>query len=301
MSYVLTLVASSPKSPLKDSHFKEIGNIIGYYNQQFTAAPIWLAPKIAADLGIAQKPQSAMMAHLREFLAAGKIDIFTQPIERRRKKLLLADMDATIVSTETLDELAEYAGLKDKIAAITQQAMEGKMDFHTALRERVGLLKGLSSEKLAETLSKTEINPGAQALVKTMRDNGATCVLVSGGFTYFTGAIAEQLGFHHHHGNELIIENNILTGKVGEPIQDKQSKLEHLRRYCLDLNLKEDNVMTIGDGANDIPMLKAAGLGVGYHPKQAVIDEIENLILYGDLSAALYAQGYTSQQIGNVA
>jgi phosphoserine phosphatase len=300
MSYVLTLVSSSPQSPVNKKHIREIGKIIGFYNEQFTAEPVWLAPKKAVDLGIIQKPQSAMMAHIREFLAESRIDLFTQPIERRRKKLLLADMDSTIVSTETLDELAEYAGIKEQIAAITALAMDGKLDFHAALRERVGLLKGLSANKLTETLNKTEINPGAEILVKIMRDNGAICALVSGGFTFFTKAIADQLGFHNHHGNELEIENNILTGKVLEPIQDKFSKLDHMRRYCLDLNIKEENVMAIGDGANDIPMLKTAGLGMGYHPKAAVINEIDNLILYGDLSAALYAQGYTSQQIGNI-
>lgn len=184
MSYVLTLVASDERNQITKSHIKEIGKIIDFYNLSYTAQPVWLAQSRAVDLGISDKPQRALIAHLHEFLADYKIDLFCNAIERRRKKLLLADMDSTIVSGETLDELAEYAGIKDRVAEITERAMEGLLDFHSALRERVGLLKGLSADKLQDTLETTEINPGARTLVSVMRNHGATCILVSGGFTF---------------------------------------------------------------------------------------------------------------------
>lgn len=300
MSYVLTLVASSERNQITKSHIKEIGKIIDFYNLSFTAQPVWLAQSRAVDLGVSDKPQRALIAHLQEFLADYEIDLFSSAIERRRKKLLLADMDSTIVSSETLDELAEFAGIKDKVAEITERAMEGLLDFHAALRERVGLLKGLSADKLQETLDATEINMGARTLVSVMKNHGATCILVSGGFTYFTDAIAKELGFDHNFGNTLDIYNGTLTGKVIDPIQDKHSKLEHFNRFVAELGILPEDVITIGDGANDLPMLKAAGLGIGYHAKQTVKDEIYNLIQYGDLTAALYAQGYTAQQIGNI-
>jgi len=300
MSYVLTLVASSERKPITKSHIKEIGKIIDFYNLSYTAQPVWLAPSRAVDLGVSDKPQRALIAHLHEFLADFEIDLFCNAIERRRKKLLLADMDSTIVSSETLDELAEFAGIKDKVAEITQRAMEGLLDFHSALRERVGLLKGLSADKLQETLDATEINPGARTLVSVMKAHGATCILVSGGFTFFTDAIAKELCFNHNFGNTLEIADGTLTGKVGEPIQDKHSKLECFNRFVTELGILPQDVITIGDGANDLPMLKAAGLGIGYYAKQTVKDEMCNLIQYGDLTAVLYAQGYTAQQIGNV-
>lgn len=300
MSYVLTLVASEEARPVTKTHIREIGSILGYYNMAYTSEAVWLAPSRAVDLGIPEKPQSALIAHLHEFLADSRIDLFINPVEKRRKSLLLADMDATIVEGETLDELAEYAGIKEQVASITQRAMEGLLDFHSALRERVDLLKGLDEQKLQETLNRTIINRGAETLVRVMKEHGATCVLVSGGFTFFTGAIAKVVGFDRNHGNTLEIEDGKLTGKVIPPILDKHAKLDYLNRYVVEKGITLENAMTIGDGANDLPMLKAAGLGVGYHAKQAVKDEISNQILYGDLSAALYAQGYNSHQVGNV-
>ncbi|MFP4313921.1 MAG: phosphoserine phosphatase SerB [Alphaproteobacteria bacterium] len=293
MSSILTLVASDPKAhPLTKKHFKEIGTISGFYNIDVTGSPDWLAKHKAADIIVSDKPQKALIEHLRDFLKDDQIDLFVTKPGKRRKKLLLADMDSTIVSSETLDELAAYAGLKDKIAEITRRAMEGKIDFHAALRERVGLLKGLDATKLQETLQETQVNPGAHKLVEMMRANNAGSILVSGGFTFFTGAIAKEVGFEFHHGNVLEIEGGVLTGTVKEPIQDKNSKLAYLRQYCEDMGLEAEDVLAIGDGANDIPMLKAAGLGIGYYPKPAVADAIDNIILYGDLSACLYAQGY---------
>lgn len=229
-------------------------------------------------------------------LAEDRIDVFLTKAAGRRKKLLIADMDSTIVTGETLDDLAEFAGIKDQIAAITTRAMEGEIDFHDALRERVALLKGLDIAALDKTLADIQLSPGAETFVQTMAMHGAHCVLVSGGFTFFTGNIAEKAGFHAHHGNVLDIDGDVLAGTVSDPILDKDSKVHFLKKYVQDQNISEENVLAIGDGANDIPMLQTAGLGIGYHPKHAVQEKISNLIIHGDLTAALYAQGYSQQE-----
>jgi phosphoserine phosphatase len=298
MSYVLTLVASDTAAhPLGDKHLRETMRIIDFYNVRPTCQPVWLGQAKAADLGISEWPNSAAQSHLREMLAPDRIDLFITAVDGRRKKMLIADMDATIVAGETLDDLAEHAGLKDKIAGITQLAMNGELDFQDALRRRVDMLKGLPVSALHETLEKITFNPGAHALLRTMNHHGAFCVLVSGGFTFFTEQVARKIGFHKNHGNILKIENDMLTGKVREPILDKYAKVDFLRIHAAELGIKPASVLAIGDGANDIPMLKAAGLGIGYRPKEAVRLEIDNQILHGDLSAALYAQGYTQQHI----
>lgn len=295
MSYILTLIASDPKKPVTEKLFKEIGNIIGHYNIKYTSKLVWLDAKKAAEATISGGTQFALTQHLRETLAPHKIDFFITKNENRQKKLLLADMDSTIASSETLDELADYAGIKDKIAHITAAAMEGKLDFHQALRERVSLLKGLKTTALEATLQETTLNPGAKTFIQTMRKNGTACVLVSGGFTFFTQAIGDHCGFNFNHGNTLEIDGDALTGNVIDPILDKHAKVNFLEHYMKDLNLSEEDCLTIGDGANDLPMLKRAGLGIGYHPKDAVKSEIHNCILYGDLTTALYAQGISAK------
>jgi phosphoserine phosphatase len=296
MSYVLTIAASHGNPDITNRHIDEVGKVLEFYNLDFTCEPVWLHKGRAVDLGVADRPQGALIAHLQDVLKRDKMDIFSNPVDGRRKKLLIADMDSTIVESETLDELADAAGIKEKIALITQAAMEGKLDFASALKERVSLLKGLPEKALQDTLDKTRLNPGARMLVMTMVRHGGRSVLVSGGFTFFTGAVARRTGFDHHHGNTLEIENGKLTGKVKDPILDKYSKVDFLKRYANDMGIKEKEVLAIGDGANDIPMLKMAGLGIGYHPKETVKEQIANHILYGDLSAALYAQGYNYSQ-----
>ena len=300
MSAILTLVASQSKKPINKAHFKEMGEIAKFYNYELTGKPAWLEGDKAADIVISDMPSTALIAHFREKLDEDKIDLFITEPGNRTKKLLLADMDSTIVAEETLDELAAFADLKEKVAEITARAMNGELDFHGAVRERVGLLKGLSTDALDKTLEATTVNPGARVLVKTMQAHDATCVLVSGGFTFFTEAVAEKVGFNHHHGNTLGIENNELTGEVVEPILDKYSKVEFLDQYCKDLIINADDCMTIGDGANDVPMLKRAGLGIGYYPKPAVACELKNIIKHGDLSTALYAQGYRDKDIKRI-
>jgi phosphoserine phosphatase len=219
------------------------------------------------------------------------IDAISQDVATRRKSLLLADMDATMVAEETLDELAGCAGLKDEIAAITARAMNGELDFRAALRERVALLKGLPVAALAETARKVTFNPGAEILIGTLRSHGVHCVLVSGGFTYFTGRVAAALGFDEHHGNRLDISGGSLSGLVAEPILDKSFKRQCLEAAARQLGIPIAETIAVGDGANDLPMLQTAGLGVGWRSKKVLRDALPNHILFGGLDTLLYGMG----------
>jgi phosphoserine phosphatase len=223
------------------------------------------------------------------------VDAISQPLASRRKRLFLADMDATMVAEETLDELAGYAGIKDKIAAITARAMNGELDFRAALRERVALLEGLPLAALAETAAKVTFNPGAQVLIKTLKAHGVHCVLVSGGFTYFTERVAATLGFDEHHGNRLDVAGDgpgaSLSGRVVEPILDKSFKRACLAATAARLGIPMAETVAIGDGANDLPMLEAAGLGIGWRPKRVLRDALANHIVLGGLETLLYALG----------
>jgi phosphoserine phosphatase len=294
MSLILTLVASQSYCPLETRHLAETLRLLTMYHIQPTCAPVWLDHAQAADIGISHPPHAQAIEHLRDFLDRCYIDVFVVPVEGRRKKLLLADMDSTIIQGETIDHLAEHAGVKDQIAAITKSAMEGQIDFASALRERVALLKGLPVGALQKTSDSMMITPGAWQLVRTMQKNGAESILVSGGFTFFTQAVADRVGFNHHHGNVLKISHNRLEGLVENPILDQSSKLDLLHFHAQRLKIKPQDVLAIGDGANDIPMLKAAGLGIGFRPKEVVAKEIGNVIIHGNLSAALFAQGFTA-------
>lgn len=290
MEFTLTLVASIV--PLTRKHIKDVQQNLAAQDILFAEQPVWLCEDKAVDFGVSHGLTIDQIKALRALLDSHKIDVFCTRTANRRKKLLVADMDSTIVTSETLDELAAEAGIKDKISRITERAMRGELDFHAALRERVGLLKGLPTDALTRTLGDTAISKGADILVKTMVENGAFCALVSGGFTYFTEAIATQLGFQVNHGNILDIAEGKLTGTVSEPILDKESKLFYLKKYCDDLKINIGDSITIGDGANDLPMLEAAGLGIGYHPKPILEDTLINCIRHTDLTSVLYMQGY---------
>lgn len=228
----------------------------------------------------------SQMKELRGLFAADKIDVLCTKNDLNIR-LFLADMDSTIVTSETLDDLAAHAGIKDRIAVITARAMNGELDFHAALRERVGLLKGLPLSALNETLEETVLCDGAAALVQSLKKRSIKCVLVSGGFMFFTGAIAAKCGFDQHHGNQLHDDGAALTGTVGEPILDKDSKLSYLKSYAQEMGIDLGQTMAIGDGANDLPMLAAAGLGIGYRPKPVLEENLLNVLKYADLDKIL--------------
>jgi len=293
MSFVLTLAAS--EKPLTPAHLA----VLQRYAESQGLSPgawQWLAPHRAAAMEMASRPARAQMESIWDSLRADRIDVFITPAGNRRRKLLLADMDATIVTTETLDELAAEAGVGEKISAITARAMRGEIEFRDALRERVAALKGLPATAMKTVLDKTKLSPGAQTLIRTMAHHGALCVLVSGGFTFFTEAAARQCGFHRHHGNILDIKNGKLAGTVADPLLDKDAKRGFLADYAAKNGLSLADTMAIGDGANDLPMLEAAGLGIGWRPKPLLRESLDNCILYGDLTAALYAQGYREEE-----
>jgi phosphoserine phosphatase len=218
--------------------------------------------------------------------------------ENRRKKLLIADMDSTIIGCECIDELAGMAGIKPKVAAITERAMRGELDFPTALRERVGLLKGLPLEAIARVYAeRVRLNKGARVLTATMRANGAHTLLVSGGFTYFTARVAADAGFEENQGNRLLDDGRVLTGTVGEPILGREAKLSALEDAVARYGLSLADTLAVGDGANDLDMIKRAGLGVAYHAKPVVAAAAGVSIAHGDLTALLYLQGYRAAEI----
>jgi phosphoserine phosphatase len=231
---------------------------------------------------------------LRDIIGGEPVDVVIQPHKGRRKKLLIADMDSTMICQECIDELADYAGLKSRVAAITERAMRGEIAFEPALRERVALLKGLPATVIDTVIDeRIRLTPGGPVLVATMRANGAYTCLVSGGFTAFTSRIAAMIGLDEQHANRLLIDaGGKLTGEVIEPILGREAKLDMLTRLRVHLRLGREDTLAVGDGANDIPMIDAAGLGVAFHGKPAVREVAAARIDHGDLTALLYAQGY---------
>jgi len=252
----------------------------------------WLSPDEAADIPFAGLAPEQADAAARQALEGAAVDVIAQRAEGRRKQILLADMDSTIVTSETLDEIAAFAGLKDVIAEITKRSMNGEIDFSTALRERVAMIKGLDTSALEEVWKETHLTEGAESLVRTMVANGATCALVSGGFTWFTSRVAEKVGFQRNHANTLLEEGGKLTGKVGEPILDREAKLATLKAIAAELSLPLSATAAVGDGANDLAMIGAAGLGVAFHAKPIVAASARAKVDHCGLAALLFAQGY---------
>lgn len=291
MDLVATLIADPLRANLSAGHAAKVSAMITGNGGEIDP-PAWLDDGIACDICFRGLDLRRSRSLAREQFETAAFDLVIQPREGRRKKLLIADMDSTIVTGETLDELAAHAGLKEQISEITARAMRGEIDFKTALRERVGKLQGLPEAALAETLAATKLTPGARALVQTMRSQGAYTVLVSGGFRFFTSAIASLVGFQDQQANNFIIEDGRLTGKVVEPILDKDAKLSALNAYAEQMKLSLSETLATGDGANDLPMITAAGLGVAYHAKPIVVSEAPASIKWGDLTALLYIQGY---------
>jgi phosphoserine phosphatase len=252
------------------------------------AAGAWIEPGSAYDFFLSS-PDDAETA-LRQALPG--VDIVVQPEKHRLKRLLVADMDSTMITVECIDELADYAGLKAEVAEITERAMQGELDFEAALDARVALLAGLDAEVIDRCREeRVKLTPGATTLVRTMRASGATCLLVSGGFTRFAEPVAEAIGFNRALANVLLVENGRLTGKVRRPIVGAAAKHEALVRAMAELGLEREQTMAVGDGANDIPMIEAAGLGAAYHAKPAAAAAADARIAHNDLTALLYAQG----------
>jgi len=291
-NYVMTLIAGKPDDqPLSAALAGFVRDMLDQHAVS-GGDPAVLCDRVALDIPLVQMPDIALFHTIRDKMDEHAVDVMVQPLASRRKKLLLADMDSTIVVQETLDELAARAGIGEQVADITRRAMNGEIYFEEALRQRVGVLKDLPLSVIEETIAATTIMAGAQTLVATMKKHGAHCVLISGGFTQFTGHIAGLLGFDDHYGNVLMTDGDHLTGQVGMPILGKAAKLATLRDYVEDMRLSPDETVAIGDGANDIDMLQNAGLGVGFHPRPKVAAEVQNLVKHGDLTAVLYAQGY---------
>jgi phosphoserine phosphatase len=243
----------------------------------------------AVDIPLPAPPD---MDAIRAAIATAPVDVIATDTATRRKRLLIADMDSTIITAETLDELADFAGIKDRIAVITARAMNGELDFKDALRERVAMLQGLPVDALERTWQRITLTPGARELVATMRANGAFTALVSGGFTFFTSRVAALLGFHLHRANLLLDDGTALTGAVAEPILDRGAKLDSLRGLSQEHGLAVADTLAVGDGANDLDMLGAAGLGVAFHAKPIVAASAQARVDHADLRALLFAQGY---------
>ena len=248
---------------------------------------------LAVDLVVEAQERAALAAAVDAALAGLPVDFAVQPVEGRRKRLLIADMDSTIIGCECLDELADFAGVKDLVSEITERAMRGELAFEGALRERVAMLKGLSVDALQQCYDeRVRLNPGARTLVRTMAAHGARCALVSGGFGYFTSRVAQAAGFHLDRANTLIAVDGHLTGEVGEPILGKAAKLAALNEETAALGLTPADALAVGDGANDLAMIAAAGLGVAYRAKPVVAAQADARVDHADLTALLYFQGY---------
>lgn len=283
--YIVSLL-TNPAAPALDS-----GTVENLRNAWGGGEAQWLATGEAAEFALAQVPVNRwdVWADLQTL----GIDLVILPPEGRKKKMLLADMDSTMIQQECIDELAEEAGVGGRVKDITARAMNGELDFDGALKERVGLLKDLPETVIGDVLrSRITFMPGGQALLATMKANGAYAALVSGGFTAFTGHVAKKLGFDENRANTLLVADGKLTGSVGMPILGREAKVQALKDITDRLELTHQDVMAVGDGANDLGMLGLAGAGVALHAKPSVAAECDIRINHGDLTALLYIQGY---------
>lgn len=256
-----------------------------------------LAPDDASELGFRGLQPKDASEVLADIAANVPIDFSVIPSQGRRKMLLVADLDSTIITAECIDELADFAGLKDQVSSITERAMRGELEFESALRERVALLKGLQASILPKVFEeRIELTPGARELVATMNAAGAFTALVSGGFSFFTSRVAKLVGFQFEQANALLEENGALTGKVGEPILGRDAKKAALGKFRDERKLDASATMGVGDGANDLAMIEEAGLGVAFRAKPLLADAADAHIQHGDLTALLYLQGYRIEE-----
>ncbi|MGY5775437.1 phosphoserine phosphatase SerB [Rhizobium sp. LEGMi135b] len=288
MAFVATLIANPSNPVLVPAIAEQAADAVkasGLY---------WLADGIACDIALRDGTDiEAAEANILAAIGSAPIDLVIQEADARRKKLLIADMDSTMIAQECIDELAAEVGLKEKVADITARAMNGEIAFEPALRERVALLKGLPLSVVVDVIAKRiTLTPGGPELIATMKAKGYYTALVSGGFTVFTSRIGATLGFDENRANTLLEENGILTGLVEEPILGKQAKVDALNDIAEKLGISTDDAMAVGDGANDLGMLQLAGAGVALHAKPTVSAQARMRIDHGDLTALLYIQGY---------
>jgi len=289
---VATLVSAHGQALIVEALLQRLAALPGALRTQR------LDGEIAADLFAEAGDARKLEAELRPLLEGAPIDILVQPAATRRKALFLADMDSTMIGQECIDELAAYVGLKEKVSGITERAMRGEIAFEPALRERVALLKGVPLSVVAEIIrERITLTPGGRELVMTMRGQGGYTALVSGGFTVFTGPIGATIGFDEHRSNTLLAQDGVLIGQVADPILGKQAKLDALLELRARLGLATAQTLAVGDGANDLAMLGEAGLGVAFRAKPAVAAAAHARLDHADLTALLYAQGYTGGEI----
>jgi phosphoserine phosphatase len=302
MFYVATLISHPDRPAVTDVLARKVARYLPHGRPTD-----WLDVGIAMDIAFLIDDGEAgeehallkdMAGDLRDILGGEPVDVVIQRHDNRRKKLLIADMDSTIIGQECIDELADFAGFKSHVAAITERAMRGEIAFEPALRERVAVLKGLPAAVIDRVIEeRIRLTPGGPALVATMRKNGAHTCIVSGGFTAFTAKIAALAGFDEQHANTLLVDiDGRLTGVVAEPVLGRKAKLDTLLALRGSLHLRPEETLAVGDGANDIPMIEAAGLGVAFHGKPAIRQAAAACIDHGDLTALLYAQGYRREE-----
>jgi phosphoserine phosphatase len=293
VSHILTLITRQDADLLTNAFLQGLA-------QDLSPESAWkcLAPKEAYECEIGNPADVGETC--QQFVGAHPIDFAITPAKNRQKKLLLADMDSTIITAECIDEIADVIGLKGQVAEITERAMRGEVPFDDALRERVGLLKGLPAEKLQAVYDeRIELTPGARTLVQTMKANGAYAALISGGFTFFTRRVAAACGFDIHQGNTLDIKGGVLSGAVPDPILGREAKLEALVSLREQVDLQAEQTLAVGDGANDLAMLNEAGLGVAFHAKPIVAAEAHCAIEHTDLTSLLYIQGYSKDEFAS--
>lgn len=292
MSYVATLIANPGNPCLDQAHLAIAAQALDE-----PKAPVWLAKGVAADIFFGGSPEmdcKGVVFGVKALLAGLPIDVVVQPVAHRRKKLLLADMDSTMIGQECIDELADFVGLKEKVSGITERAMRGEIAFEPALRERVSLLRGLDQSIVDRIIAeRITLTPGGRALVRTMRTHGGQAWLVSGGFTLFTAKIGEMIGFDLNRANILNVADGKLTGTVAEPILGKEAKRLALHEAVENMGISLFETMAVGDGANDLAMLGDAGIGVAFHAKPQVAAAADAAIDNADLTALLYMQGYS--------
>ncbi len=292
-SYVLTLIGNPESTPLEVVHIDRVFQCLGVSGEMD-----WLAEREACDLFIDSRLSAeTITSRARDVLAGFSIDAVCTLIKGRRKKLLISDMDSTVIDQECIDELADVMGIGSQVREITASVIRGDISFSEALHKRLGLMKGMEYKTLEYAYEqRISLKTGARAMVQTMRHHGAYCILVSGGFTYFTSRIAARLGFDDHQGNELNFIDGKLTGEIQNPVLGRSAKLDTLRILCEEKKLTPFDVLAVGDGANDIEMIQAAGLGVAFHDMGGLRKHSNACIEYGDLTALLYIQGFRKSE-----